>query len=78
MKIVVQTEASVETQLLAWDVVIAHAKREACGCSCFEHFGTCRHVESLALEAMPAEPFPSPEQLAAEAGVEDPFKGVVL
>jgi hypothetical protein len=64
--------------------VAANGQDDFCDCKGFEHHGHCKHhgaVRELLyrgdLEDLdrPGENFPSPEQLAAQAGVEDPFKG---
>jgi hypothetical protein len=68
-----------------YDVFVSrNGQDDRCDCTGNLQHGRCKHVDSLRalieagrLEdpraAAPVEPFPSPEQLAAEAGVDMPF-----
>jgi hypothetical protein len=68
-----------------FDVFVSQrAPDHFCTCQVCDNYGTCCHLESILhlidtgelqhpMASAPHEPHPSPEQLAAEAGVELPF-----
>ena len=65
-----------------------NGKDHFCTCEVSQNFGSCLHIEGIlqlmiagmmddVMDARQVEPWPSPEQVDFESGVEDPF-GMVL